>query len=263
MEKIPFDRKYRAEIESGAYVVVDTHDDHVTIKEFDHDHMGKTSLIAEVKTAGERFPSTIWFDHPEECLFLIKTDAKFKVSDKIIYRGQEYKITSIEMFGKNVFYNVTACGEIKDYEELVTSIGPGGFKDIKLVTEKEDEPLELGDLVKGVRTFNGETVIGKFNGYGFANRAKKDTIIGIISVEDCALGLLGIYDVYADTIERVNTTEQDKFEAAVGEALSFYKEIGFKPRPADIRATAKNLLVLARNVIVPEGYEITKVHKKK
>lgn len=69
---------------------------------------------------------------------------KFKVGNVILYRGQKYEITAIRLCGDNIWYDVKALEPYTD-DELKTGIGPGGVKDMKLLSAYE-RPKTLEDI---------------------------------------------------------------------------------------------------------------------
>lgn len=53
----------------------------------------------------------------------------------------------------------------------------------------------LGDLVKGIRTFNGEIIEGKFNGFHLHDKLDPTSVVGVICVENDRC-----YDVVAKSV---------------------------------------------------------------
>ena len=71
-------------------------------------------------------------------------EKKFKVGNVILYRGQKYEITAIELYGENVGYGVRALEPYTD-DELKTGIGPGGVPYMELLDDSE-RPKTLKDI---------------------------------------------------------------------------------------------------------------------
>lgn len=55
----------------------------------------------------------------------------------------------------------------------------------------------IGDYVKGKRTFNGEVIEGKFNGFHLYNKLNPESVVGVIDTDERC------YDVSVDSIELV------------------------------------------------------------
>ena len=60
----------------------------------------------------------------------------------------------------------------------------------------------IGDYVKGKRTFNGEVIEGKFNGFHLYNKLNPKSVVGVIDTDERC------YDVSVDSIELVESEDK-------------------------------------------------------
>jgi hypothetical protein len=76
-----------------------------------------------------------------------------------------------------------------------------------------EQKFKIGDIVKGKRTFNGEVIEGKFNGFCLHNQLNPTSVIGVIMTHD------GCYDVSVDSIEFAES-EDERIKREILELVS-------------------------------------------
>lgn len=65
-----------------------------------------------------------------------------------------------------------------------------------------EQKFKIGDIVKGVRTFNGEIIEGKFNGFHLLNKLNPNSVVGVIETDDRC------YDVCPDSIKFAESEDE-------------------------------------------------------
>lgn len=134
--KIPFDIKYRQEITNGEVKVVTRDDREVTVLRWDMKNNLDYPILYVAKDkdgtetanqCGLNGKQGDWDD--DDDLFVVAPEPKFKVGDKITYRGENYEITGINyhkidsLFNSSWMYEVKLIDKANDPEEVVTGIG--------------------------------------------------------------------------------------------------------------------------------------------
>lgn len=76
----------------------------------------------------------------------------------------------------------------------------------------------IGDYVKGKRTFNGEVIEGKFNGFHLYNKLNPKSVVGVIDTDERC------YDVSVDSIESLENED----EKIMKDLIEFVNQYGDK-----------------------------------
>lgn len=87
---------------------------------------------------------------------------KFKVGDRIMYRGYQYEITNVA----SNWYDVEAIPPYDYIDGIVTGIGPGGEDGMRLA--KKDEQMTVAELIWNLQKFNPKAKV--CIGDNFSNR---------------------------------------------------------------------------------------------
>lgn len=135
--KIPFDIKYRDDVISGNCKIVTRDDREVVVLRWNMKNNLDYPILFTVKNedgtemagqCGRNGKQGDWED--DDDLFIVSPEPKFKVGDKITYRGENYEITEINypkitasLFNSAWMYEVKLIDKANDPEEVVTGIG--------------------------------------------------------------------------------------------------------------------------------------------